>query len=646
MVRPFVGPAFGAAALLLAAPFAAAAEVADDLDDPTKWLKELDLTAGVVEADLKLRELELRDDVRVRLSPYYLRAQRIHLSLGKWGVRVVGNGILGFCPCEDPPVSIGFSGGWAGPPDELIVENPTLRIAGVPIFWLPYLWLRSPRKIGLGLPEVAFRGLDGLFLGQTLHLPISKGMEIGVGGYTRAGFGASLDFATNETITRIRFDARSASAVAGSASPSGVGLSLDIRGDAGDRAHVAWDVNALRGARAARTTLDRGTLALPYDRAAVAARVGPAGLGIDMLGVRGGSLGRVDIYNPYVSLGQAFAVGEAGGGFLASSFGPRVRSGISTDLVADATVGLALGGGLSVFSWSGTARLDGRGARGDVRAYAGVAEARLELSLPLARAIALERAKGGPPVVHILEPLVRLSALAAGAHAAADAGLLGFVGRNAIESGHALVAAAGLRTMLGTTGLAPGLDPWIGALRGEVAVGAIVAANKDAVAAFELSHATRDGGGGRFGLTLSGAVTHPFTTGPFGAVGLARLQWDASRDGFGLELRGAARDSVPVLAALTVLGAEIGPRLGQTAFLKSSGVTAGTGVYLPRFFGLRLGAEVDGFRGGDGVQLLEARGVLRYRHPCGCFRLNVRGGHVVGRDGVDVMASADLTERR
>src|SRR5438445_8975168 len=42
-----------------------------------------------------------------------------------YGVRVTGTGELGFCPCDRPPIAIGFSGGYAAPPDDLIVENPT-----------------------------------------------------------------------------------------------------------------------------------------------------------------------------------------------------------------------------------------------------------------------------------------------------------------------------------------------------------------------------------------------------------------------------------------------------------------------------------------------------------------------------------------
>src|SRR5688572_32828133 len=99
--------------MALAAPRSAHAEEVPEGEDPARWLKELDLEAGSAEADLRLRELDLRDGVRVRLPPYYLRADRIHLSLGQWGVRVKGDGLLTFCPCDSPPVAGGVSGGWA-----------------------------------------------------------------------------------------------------------------------------------------------------------------------------------------------------------------------------------------------------------------------------------------------------------------------------------------------------------------------------------------------------------------------------------------------------------------------------------------------------------------------------------------------------
>ena len=79
-----------ALALVLCAGRASAQDDVPPDEDPSRWLKELDLEAGSDEADLRLRELDLRDGVRVKLPPYYLRADRIHLSLGKFGVRVKG----------------------------------------------------------------------------------------------------------------------------------------------------------------------------------------------------------------------------------------------------------------------------------------------------------------------------------------------------------------------------------------------------------------------------------------------------------------------------------------------------------------------------------------------------------------------------
>ena len=45
----------------------------------------------------------------------------------------------------------------------------------------------------------------------------------------------------------------------------------------------------------------------------------------------------------------------------------------------------------------------------------------------------------------------------------------------------------------------------------------------------------------------------------------------------------------------------------------------------------------------DAHSLLAVRGLARYRHPCGCFGLGVVAAHRVGRDGVDVTLSVDVT---
>jgi hypothetical protein len=650
-------------AIALAASRNARAEEVPEGEDPARWLKELDLEAGSAEADLRLRELDLRDGVRVRLPPYYLRADRIHLSLGQWGVRVKGTGLLTFCPCDAPPVAVGFSGGWAGPPDELIVENPTLRVLGVPIFWLPYLWLRSPRKIGLTTPDVSVRGPDGLFLGQGLHVPIGRGLELGAGIYTRGGVAMTADLATDRTSTLVRFDFRRRSDVGGDV-PSGAGLAVDARGNIGNRTTLTWDVDAIRGARGVRTTLDLEPLARPYDHADALARLGPVAMGVTAIDTRGAPIDSAAFARPWVGLLGAVPLGALGGSNGSILFGPRWVRGRSADTIGDASFAASIAGPVGISILSLAARADGRVARaGDAelpgdRASAIVSELRGEASLPLARPIALDRAAGGPPVLHVIEPLVRATAI--GARASGDRNALaGFVAAPAFADGTtarlAFLTSVGARTSLGTlsSGIAPGRDPWIGKLSAEFAVGALqIDRTREATLAGDLRWNARRADGGSTLIALQGATARGLDDRRgVGWIVAGRTRWEYSREGFGAELRGAARDQLSVLAGWALLGAELAPRLTTATGLSAPGTTVGVGTAFPLGFGVRLGGDVDVYgataralfeRGG--ARLLDVRGTFRYRHPCGCFRLAIRGGRVIGREGIDVFASFELAK--
>jgi hypothetical protein len=690
--------------LAIAAPAARADEAentASSLDDPSHWLRELDVEAGRLDADLRLRELELSEGVRVCLSPYYLHADRIHLSLSPWGVRVVGDGQLSFCPCDAPPLTIGFAGGWAAPPNELIVESPTLRLFGVPILWLPYLWLRSPRKVGLSIPELSVRGRDGVYFGESLHLPLlasgegnatgaEHGLELGAGLYATGGFAAGVDLASPRTFLRARFDWRGEAAAA-SGLPSGSGLSLDAWGafsrapftgpDTGPSVRLAWDVDALRGPRAARTELSLEPLARPWDRGVVEAGLGPLAVGASATAARGDALDRLDVFTPYVSLGGGGSIGNIGAIEAAIDGGPRLVRGPRGDLTVDARSELTLAGPTWPVLWSSTLRLDARGGRpfavgssdlpiptgADARGGAALAELRLEASLPLARPLDVARARGGPPVLHVIEPLIRGAALGALAEGPQRL-LVGFPAAAIFTpdaQGDALpvtrkyagAAAVGARTRLGTLGggIAPGLDPFLGGVQAELVAGGLaLEGRRDAALAgslaLDLHH--RDGGG--LDLRLDGALARSFTgdaTLAGALLGLARFA--TARDGFGLELRAAVRSDVPPLGLYALLGRDLAPWIASSTWLARSGTTAGASTSLPLGAGLAVSGGVDAFvppraRFGDALgdaSLLDVHGTLRYRHPCGCFRVALRGAHVVGRGGVDVFASLELAQR-
>ncbi|GAC1393497.1 MAG: hypothetical protein NVSMB47_00920 [Polyangiales bacterium] len=652
--------------------------------DPARWLKELDVEAGTVEADVRLRELELKDGVRVGLPPYHLRADQIHLSLTRWGVRVRGKGELGFCPCEDPPIAIGFSGGYAAPPDELIVENPTLRVFGVPVLWLPWLWLRSPRKIGLTTPEVSFRGGDGLFLGQGVHVPLGAGLELGVGAYTRGGVAAQAALATERTHTRLRADFRSAPEVGARTDvPSGTGLAVDAYGELGGGRWadptLVWDADAIRGARGVRTTLDLEPLARPFDRGAVEAHVGPAAVGVDVLDRRGETVDHYAFARPWLGLGGGVPLGELGSTSVDVTASPRIVRARRADAIADASWRLDLGAPLGPAQLLGSAAMQARAARsgggpstGDPsgRAAAAVGEVKLELSLPLARALSIARAAGGPPILHVIEPLVRGSIVGARGGGDREA-LAGFAATPLLVEGApgdpttpldprtlgAAVAALGARTTIGAMagGIAPGRDPWIGRIAIEAVGGTLIApAHRDAAAAGRLEASTRRANGGGLEATVEGALTRTLRADLDRTVGwlmLGRVRGDTARDGLRVEARGSTRGALPVLGGWALLGADAAPRISTATGLIAPGATLGVGVGFPLGLGLRVGGDVDAYADSlaayarhGAPRLLDLHSTFRYRHPCGCFQLGLRGGHVVGREGLDVFATLELAQ--
>jgi hypothetical protein len=627
--------------------------------------------------------------VRVRILPYHLQADRIHLSLGKWGVRVKGSGLLTFCPCDTPPIAIGFSGGWAGPPDELIVEDPTLRIFGLPVFWLPYMWLRSPRKLGLTTPEVAVRGGDGLFLGQGVHVPIESGLELSVGAYSAGGFASALDLASERTSTLVRLDLRRGEAVEERGVPSGVGLSVDARGDLlGEigpgrvATGLVWDVDAIRDRRGIRTTTELEPLSRPWDHGSARARIGPTLFGLDLVDARFGPVDRIAYVRPWSGLAASASVADLGGVDAQVAVGPRFVAGRGAETLVDASLGAMLGAPVGIASLAATTRVDGRLARdgGDDPAIAAsgsrqgaiAAEASLEASLPLARSIAFERAAGGTPILHVVEPLVRATAVGTGASgvpasaatparaSGGRAALEGFVANPALgdDARGILLLASGVRTSLGAIagGIAPGRDPFLGKLVGSMIAGLLLDGGRDrpprsVATATSLQWSDRRADGGSTRIAVEGALLRAIDRAdPWAWLVIARSRYQSSRDGLGLDLRGALRGDLPVAAGWALLGAELAPRLGPTA-LEGAGASVGAGLGFPIGFGVRLASDVDlyapslrDFADRSEVRLLQVHSTLRYRHPCGCFRAAIRGGRTIGREGIDLFATFELAQ--
>src|SRR5262249_12075380 len=157
-------------------------------------------------------------------------------------------------PCLGAPLAVGFDEATVAPPADLFVRDPTLRVFGVPVLWLPAFWLRSPARPGVLPPDVQYRGTDGVFLGEGVHLPlvpgdVAHGIDVRAGGYTAGGAVVDVRAITATTVTRARWDHRSGDD----------GLTLDARGALGDGpagTAIAWDMDAIRGARGVLSTTE------------------------------------------------------------------------------------------------------------------------------------------------------------------------------------------------------------------------------------------------------------------------------------------------------------------------------------------------------------------------------------------------------
>jgi hypothetical protein len=79
----------------------------------------------------------------------------------------------------------------------------------------------------------------------------------------------------------------------------------------------------------------------------------------------------------------------------------------------------------------------------------------------------------------------------------------------------------------------------------------------------------------------------------------------------------------------------------EPAHLSAPGWTGSVVLSIPWTRSVRTAARADAdLRAGA---LLAERAMLEYRHPCGCLGLGLLGAHRVGRDGVDVIFSVDVT---
>jgi len=577
----------------------------------------VDFRAGRVDVDMKLQELELADDVVVRVDRYRLTSQRLKLRRSKRGIIVQGEGEVALCPCPNAPVSLGFDSATVAPPTDLLIEDPTLRVGGVPMFWLPYLWLRSPDRLGLLPPRLAWRGDDGLLVGTGVHVPMGPRDESGrrwswdlaTSGYVKGGGVVESRLATHHTTTLVKWDYLRDHL-----------LAVDGRGSvarADADASAAWRIDTLRGQRGRVGTVSLEEAARLRDRAELSiGHHGPVvvgGLAVRADAVRGEQLERWGSVGPR---GQAAVAGPLG------TLG-TAETGVYVATVQDQDTGAA-----SVLSSQSLVELGARpgpfacglalSERLDLTTteftQGGATETEVvaDLSLPLVRSFG----DRGDPIRHWVEPFVELGGRTAQRF---DVPLDSEWPR----SGDVLRATAGTTTAIGRYGSR-------GA--GRLTLGGGLVGPTEDLAPAVAARATA-----RADAAALRAESYWFPQERDAAVAAVRTRLGPS-DSVHLEgyLEGS-HEVDPVTTRWLSRGLGFSPR---SAWFDADGWTAGTSLSIPWTAWLASRAGVD--RDLSAEAWLAMHGSVGYRHPCGCLAAAAWAGYRVGRPGVDAWLTLDL----
>jgi hypothetical protein len=619
-------------ALVLAAPRVASADEEpkrapepDDFDLEAEAFGTRGLVrtrADTVSFDPKERSLELSGDVRIDSDPFHLRSQHIKLSRTRWGIEADGGGRLAFCPCLGTPLTIEFEKAIVAPPGELILQKPKLEVYGVPVMYLPWFWMRSAEKIGVLPPDLAYRGHDGFYVGDGVHLPwkdrgARESLDLRGGAYLVGGFVADARLLTPVGTTKVRWDRLRGQD----------GLQVDARGATQS---VAWDADVLRGRRAVVMTTNLDAAAKPYDRASAAASLDAdpivAQAGYRAITRRGGDLERIDTSGPFVALRSS---GGTAPGPLQATWDATVEGGALTSL-RTSTLSYARGelGGLATTSFGPVVTsLSARGAgalanEADRSGTDATGAARVRFGLPLARAYEpadLDPHDRNDPIVHIMEPFAETGIL----YASGDALLGTLPGRGmAVVDGTAPITDAGFVTTIGR---------W--AQRQALTIGA--------------------SGGFAYGVEDPATTTALLRT--RGAASMAFVGFDVESghtkrghavtararvgraDGLRVHANVAARDRIDPVLARALTDAPLEPGAG---FLADTGTTGGAMLVVPwtRAITTSVGADGDA----NARELVAIRGGLDLKDRCGCVTLHANGSHRVGREGVDVWITLDF----
>lgn len=575
----------------------------------------VDFSARHLDVDADLGELSLSGDVVVTVGRYRLAGHKVRLQRGPRGIRVEGDADIAFCSCDKPPVTLSYSSVTLAPPSDVLVENAVLRAGGVPLIWLPYLWLRSPDRLGLIFPTVEWRGGDGLLIGSGLHVPFeanqgrpaARALDIGAYAYLNGGARIDVRLLTPQSTSLARWDYLDGSAL---------GIEAHAAASGETAAVWAYDVDVSRGPRGRSSLSSLEAAARPYDHARIGAGslAGPLlALGAAVDARRGGGLTQPLDTGPFAVVATSGSLGRAtsysvdlGAGSWMTTGQSRDRGGETRALERVALESAQALGPLLV--------RQALFEHGELVALPAQAVSKLGAGAALSLALPLQRQFG--PVSHVVSPQV----LARVERRYWDADASSFV-----------LGSAGVHTALGRPARGGATSLWLGAaLAGDPG-------DLHPVTESAWSADTR-----WLGLRVSG-VAEPLTR---DAEATARLRLGA-RGGTTLAAYAEARTETAPALASEQTGGDLLPSFLAGGGYDRAGLSSGAELTLD-LLGVGSGEQPIAQVGG-GIDLdpleekvLGLRGFGRYRHACGCFAVAAFGSSRTGRAGFDAGIALDL----
>jgi len=565
----------------------------------------VEFRANEVQLETDELSLDLQGDVVIRSERFRLSGDRLSLRRSPRGVHVEGKGVLALCPCKDPPIAFGLRSADLAPPSDVLLASATLRVFGVPVLWLPYLWLRSPNRAGMLPPFIAYRGEEGLLLGTGFHLPLASrpgaALDFSAGAYLQGGARLEARWVQPGARVLLGFDQFQQSALdlratAASSGESGAFAALRTDWLAGERGQVAT------------SSIER--VALPSDRLRVGVgRAGSAVLGFTLQAdaPRSSALGDFGLTGPGLAFGLGGALGRrAHYAVLATTRGAHSPEGE----LFTARLAAELGASAELGPFLQSMRVRQRATYASVfeqQSSEVESESRATFALPLARRYG--------ELLHTLAPYVEAT--------------LGVGSRVTTGNQEPLgPAPPGARWIL-----ASGLGSALGVPRAEAARVELVAGAAGDAQTAEFVAAAR--ARSDTGLLRLGAEARAL---PSSRAGDLLLQSELGRHDFvrlraHVEgVRGDLRRAIGIFADDFTL--PMGARLDR------SGWSTGARLAVPWGAGIEseIGSEFDVTH----AAWLAAWGQVRYRHPCRCMSLSLGAMRRQGRRGLDVGVNLEL----